>query len=270
MTEFLNLPWLRIAILLGAGYIGLCLIAGCFSNGLLFPRPSPSYSEEETTLFINTPSGERIACLYLKNQEANGTTILFSHGNGEDIGYASDYLEVLHGIGISVFAYDYPGYGQSSGKPTEKGCHEAAQAAYYYLVNEEKVSPDKIILHGRSLGSAPSCKLASESEVGGLILESPFVSAFRVMTNVTILPWDKFKNIDFAKKVSCPSLVIHGEMDEVVPFWHGQRIFDALPEPKTFKPFPKGGHNDVAAVGGEEYWKAIKNFCHTISEKTEK
>jgi len=267
MPEFLNLPWLRIAILLGACYGVLCLIAGCFSNSLLFPKPRPSYAKGETDLFLNTPSGERIACLYLKNSEANGTTILFSHGNAEDLGYASDYLEVLHGLGFSVLAYDYPGYGQSSGKPTEKGCHDAAQAAYEHLVNKEGIPSESIVLHGRSLGSGPSCKLASKYKVGGLILESPFVSAFRVMTHVTLLPWDKFSNIDCAKKVACPSLVIHGEMDEVVPFWHGQRIFDALPEPKTFHRIPKANHNDVAEVSGNAYWKTIKDFCQTIAKK---
>ena len=270
MPEFLNLPWLRIAILLGACYGVLCLVAGCFSNSLLFPKPRPSYAESETDLFLKTASGERIACLHLKNLETNGTTILFSHGNGEDLGYASDYLEILHGLGFSVLAYDYPGYGQSSGKPTEKGCHDAAQAAYEHLVRKEGIPPESIVLHGRSLGSAPSCKLASEHKVGGLILETPFVSAFRVMTQIKLLPWDKFSNIDYAKKVTCPSLVIHGEMDEVVPFWHGQRIFDALSEPKTFYRIPKASHNNVAEVGGEAYWEAIKNFCQTIAKKNAK
>jgi len=137
-------------------------------------------------------------------------------------------------------------------------------------VNKVGIPSESIVLHGRSLGSAPSCKLASEYKVGGLILESPFVSAFRVMTHVTLLPWDKFSNIDNAEKVSCSSLVIHGEMDEVVPFWHGQRIFDALPEPKTFHRIPKASHNDMAHMGGEAYWEAIKDFCQTIGKKSAK
>ena len=251
-----------------ASYFCLCLIAGCFSNGLIFPTPTSSYDKEDTDLFVRTSSGEQIACIYLRQSEANGTTILFSHGNGEDIGHARDYLEELHGQGFSVFAYDYPGYGQSSGKPTEKGCHEAALAAYEHLLEKEKVAPERIILHGRSLGTAPSCKLAAEKEVGGLILESPFVTAFRVMTHVTLLPWDKFRNIDNAKKVSCHSLVIHGDMDEVVPFWHGKKIFEVLPEPKTFLPLQKIGHNNVASAGGENYWQAIKEFRQSIEEKT--
>jgi fermentation-respiration switch protein FrsA (DUF1100 family) len=78
------------------------------------------------------------------------------------------------------------------------------------------------------------------------------------------LPWDKFRNISNASKVSCPSLVIHGDMDQVVSFRHGEKLFKALPEPKSFLKVSGAEHNNVAAVGGDEYWESIRTFCKSL------
>ena len=267
-SNLANLPFLRIAILIIASYGLLCLFAVYFSDGMIFPKPLPSYEKKEADLYLHTPSGESIACIYLKNEQTKDlVTILFSHGNGEDIGHCREYLESLRDLGFSILAYDYPGYGQSSGKPTEKGCHQAADAAYAYLVKEAKVNPERIVVMGRSLGSGPSCELAANKKVGGLILETPFLTAFRVMTEIPLLPWDKFKNISNAEKISCPSLVIHGDMDQVVSFRHGEKLFNALPEPKTLLKVTNAEHNNVAAVGGDDYWESIRTFCRSLTKK---
>lgn len=263
-----NLPFLRIAILIVASYGLLCLFAVYFSDGMIFPKPPPSYDKKEADLYLQTASGESIACIHLKNEQAeNPVAILFSHGNGEDIGHCREYLESLRDLGVSVLAYDYPGYGRSSGTPTEKGCNQAADAAYAYLVDQAKVKPEHIVVMGRSLGGALSCELAANKKVGGLILESSFLTAFRVMTEIPLLPWDKFRNISNAGKVSCPSLVIHGDMDQVVSFQHGEKLFKALPEPKSFLKVSAAEHNNVAAVGGDEYWESIRTFCQLLTKQ---
>ncbi len=269
-TEFLSIPWLRLAILLAACYACLCLFAACGSNALLFPAPPASYQENDADFFLQTPSGERIACSYLEAPDAReGVIILFSHGNGEDLGHAREFLEAYRSLGCSVFAYDYPGYGQSSGSPTEQGCYEAAFAAYQHLVEELGAPPERIILHGRSLGGGPSCEVASTRKVGGLILESSFITAFRVMTRVPLVPFDKFRNLDKLDAVSCPTLVIHGELDEVIPFPHGEKLFEALSEPKTFLRFPQAGHNNLAAAAGSAYWEGLKTFIRATAEVSE-
>ena len=268
--DFLTIPWLRLAVLILACYACLCLFAACGSNALLFPAPPASYQEKEANVFLQTPSGERIACLHLEASDSpNGVTVLFSHGNGEDLGYASEFLKAYHALGCSVFSYDYPGYGQSSGNPTEQGCYQAAFAAYEHLVRKVGVPAERVILHGRSLGGGPSCEVASKMKVGGLVLESSFITAFRVMTQIPLVPFDKFRNIDKLDNVSCPSLVIHGELDEVVPFTHGEKLFDALSEPKTFLSYPQAGHNNLAAVAGSAYWEGLKTFIGSIAEASE-
>ena len=133
------------------------------------------------------------------------------------------------------------------------------QALFSYLVEGMNVSPSRIVLWGRSLGTGPSCYLASKNKLGGLLLETPFFSAFRALTGITILPWDRFRNIDFVQSVKCPSLVIHGKLDEVVPFRQGRRIYKELPEPKSFLEIQDAGHNNLKEKGKKLYffWSQI-------------
>ena len=100
-------------------------------------------------------------------------------------------------------------------------------------------------------------------------MESTFVTAFRVLTRITFFPFDQFRNLDKISKINCPSLIIHGERDEVVPFWHGQRLHEAAPEPKTFLPLPEASHNDVRSVGGITYSNAIRSFADSLSTAKE-
>ncbi|MFP6854629.1 MAG: alpha/beta hydrolase [Opitutales bacterium] len=251
-------------------YLLLCLVALFFSRPMLFPAPASSYDDAYPTVTLKTADGLEVAGYYIENPLAS-LTLLFSHGNGEDIGRMQEYLEELRDLGFSVFAYDYPGYGLSQGTPTENGCYHAADAAYDYLVNERGVDPNAIVLYGRSLGGGPSMELASRHPVAGIILESAFVSAFRVLTRVTFFPFDQFRNLEKMSMIDCPSLIIHGERDEVIPFWHGRVLHEAAPNPKTFLPLPRASHNDVRSVGGQAYLDAIKAFGSSLpASKKEK
>ena len=122
-------------------------------------------------------------------------------------------------------------------------CYEDILAAYEYLTNTLNCKPENIVLYGRSLGSGPSIWLASKTalegrSVAGIILQSPLLSAFRVAFNFRFtFPFDKFPNIDRIRDVRCPVLIIHGAMDEVVPFWHGQELFLSVPSVWRAEPF---------------------------------
>ena len=257
--------FLVVAIIL---YLILCVLALLVARPMMFPAPSSSYDESYPTVTLRTTEGLAVSCHFLENPAAE-LTILFSHGNGEDIGWAKEFLEELSVLGFSVFAYDYPGYGLSEVSPTEQGCYQSAEAAYRYLIDERGIEPATIVLHGRSLGSGPSLELASKYPVGGVILESPFVSAFRVLTNIPLFPFDRFNNLEKIQRIKCPSLIIHGERDEVVAFWHGKRLHEVAPEPKTFLPFPEASHNDLHAVGGVTYLHAIQAFANSLISSKE-
>ncbi|MBZ5522660.1 MAG: alpha/beta hydrolase [Acidobacteriia bacterium] len=251
--------WLPVVL-----YLALLTYAWLFSESAIFlPHPS-SYRDSPAILKLTTRSGLSISALYLPNPEAR-YTLLVSHGNAEDLGDDRYWLEGLRQAGFGVFAFDYEGYGTSQGKPSEQGAYEDEDAAYDYLVGVLGVRPDRLVIFGRSIGSGPAVYLASRKPAAALILQSPFVSAFRVLTHVPLLPFDRFPNYKRIGHVRCPLLVIHGTADSVIPIWHGQKLYDLAREPKNHFWVPGADHNDLDAVAGESYGKALQKFATSLT-----
>ena len=265
MENFFTIPWFRLFLLLFLVYLIIAVLMWFLGDRLVFPAPSPStYSEDQVSFTVTDKNKVSIACLHLGETDEPKRTVIFSHGNGEDLGNLESFLAYFGSDSTEMIAYDYPGYGLSDGKPSEEGCYDAVEAIYDYVVNQLDRNPEKIIMWGRSLGTGPSLYLASRRKVGGLILETPFLSAFRSATGITMLPWDRFRNVDYTGGVTCPSLVIHGTLDEVVPFRQGREIFRQLPEPKQFFKVEGGQHNDLWDVGGSNYRGTLKEFIRSI------
>lgn len=229
---------------------------GDMISSLLFQPPPPTYLHPSQHFWLNTFTGSRIPAFFIERPDAT-TTILFSHGNAEDLGMIYDWFHDLAKVlKVNIMAYDYTGYGKSNGIPCEDGCYADIDAAFRYLTEVRKLQPEQVVLYGRSLGSGPSCYLASRTAsegrtVAGVILQSPLLSAYRVAFNFRFtMVGDRFPNIDYAPSIKCPVFIIHGTQDEVVPFWHGQELFLALPQPWRAKPFwvEGAGHNNIEAL----------------------
>ena len=250
---------MRTLLALALVYAGVAAWAWFYSDRMIFLPPPPGYPDTPEVLKVPTKNGEHIAAMYLVNP-ASTYTLLLSHGNAEDLGSVRPLLPGLANLGFSVFAYDYRGYGLSQGKPSERHVYADIDAAYDYLVGKLGVVPDRIVAYGRSLGAGASVDLAARRPVGGVILESPFLTAFRVMTGVPLFPFDKFRNVDKIGRVRCPLLILHGEADEIVPFWHGRRLFDKAPGRKMFVAIPGAHHNDLMWVAGARYGQALRDF----------
>jgi fermentation-respiration switch protein FrsA (DUF1100 family) len=245
-------------------YVGLFVYARFFSNRVIFQPPPPSYPD--TNEVIKLTSGDaQISAVYLKNPTAN-YTILYSHGNAEDIGALRPVLEEIRTMGFSVFAYDYRGYGTSTGASSEDTAYRDVDSASDYLTRVQKVPANHIIALGRSLGGAVAVDLAKRQPLAGLIIESSFVSAYRVLTRFPIYPFDRFKSLAKIKEVGCPVLVIHGKSDEIISFWHGQRLFQAANEPKLSYWVDHAGHNDLFEVAGPGYRLALEKFSRLIEK----
>jgi len=223
---------------------------------LLFQPPPPTYLHPSRHFWLNTATGSRIPAFFIERPNAQ-VTILFSHGNAEDLGMIYDWFnDLARVLRVNIMAYDYTGYGKSNGAPCEENCYADIEAAYSYLLEVRRLQPEQIVLYGRSLGSGPSCFLAQKSakegqSVGGVILQSPLLSAFRVALDFRFtMIGDKFPNIDYAPNIKCPVFIVHGTQDEVVPFWHGEDLFMALPQQWRAKPFwvEGAGHNNIEAL----------------------
>lgn len=251
-------------------YLGIVALAWLLPNNLLFRPQSAGYADDNGIVRLKTADGETISAKFYENTAAE-FTILFSHGNAEDIGRNELFTRHLSQRGFSVFAYDYHGYGTSTGEPTEENSYRDIDAAFKYLTMVRKIPADRIIVHGRSIGGGPSVDLASREKVAGLILESTFTSASRVLTKYRIIPFEKFDNLGKIANVNCPVLVIHGKQDATIPFHHGEALFAAAKEPKSSFWIDAAGHNNINiySIAGEGYLSAIRNFAASLNVKAE-
>lgn len=242
-------------------YAGLNVYAALQSNALIFLAPPSSYADTASILKLKTSDGEIISAYYLPGLNSQ-RLLLYSQGNGEDIGMARSFLEVFQKQGISVLAYDYPGYGTSTGKPSERGCYRAIEAAHTHATENLGYESSDIILYGRSLGSGPSCWLAEKETVAGLILDGAFTSIFRVVTGINILPWDKFDNYARLPNIESPVLVIHGTEDRVIPFAHAESNYKRISGDKKKLIVTGAGHNNLIEEAGSEYWRSVLTFIN--------
>jgi alpha-beta hydrolase superfamily lysophospholipase len=278
---------------------GFLIFLALRSDGMIFvPQPS-SYRNADIAApyqLIKLHSGaDTITALYLPEPDAGGGDmdsmrlnkppeprfyLLMSHGNAEDIGENRDLYAEYAARGFAVFAYDYRGYGTSTGTPTESGAYADERAAWDYMVNTLHIPPSHIIIHGTSVGCGPAVKLAADlsestnidQRPAALILRSPFRSAFTVLTRVPLLPWDKFNNERNIRRVRMPVLVVHGMADNVIPFTHGQRVFhNANPVGDADAPLtrdsgkqhlwiPNASHNDIFIIATETYFTKLQSF----------
>jgi abhydrolase domain-containing protein 17 len=261
-----NLPQkllIRLVRLLLMLYAALLLYAWLGSNYAIFVPPAATYIEDGRIIKLTAGDGAKISAIHFPNASAR-FTILFSHGNAEDLGTVRYDLEDLCKAGFNTFGYDYHGYGTSEGRPTERNAYRDIDAAYLYLTGTLKIAPSNIIVFGRSVGSGPAVDLVSRKPVGGLIIQSGFVSAFRVMTHWKIVPFDRFDNLEKIPKVKCPVLIMHGTADTIISPWHGEALFEAAKERKSLVLVTGANHNDFTEVAGRKYFEAIREFVSRL------
>lgn len=220
-------------------------------------------------VWFEAEDGVRLFGWFLPSAASPGI-ILWCHGNAGNIIHRLDNLARLSRIGLSVFLFDYRGYGRSQGRPSEQGLYRDALAAYAYVTQTRRISAKRVIIFGRSLGAAVAAHLASVRTAAGLILESAFPSIEAVARHYYFgLPVHWFVGARFPleerlKQVHMPLLVIHGALDDVIPFDLGQKVFEAANEPKSFYTVPRADHNDVYVVGGTAYYERLKEFATEV------
>ena len=248
-------------------YAALVGIGFAFSDQLIFLPQAPSYSLSQQYITINSIDATdktRTHSIIVKHLEnpTSEYTILYSHGNAVDLGGLQHLQSNFYKHGYSIVIYDYSGYGHSKGKATEQQVYNDVQAAYDYLIHQKNIKADHIISYGHSLGSAIATDLASKNQVAALILESPFTTAFRVKTVYPIVPFDKFASIDKIKDVHAPVFISHSKNDKVIPFWHGEELYEAANAPKKFLTFETEGHSDI--THSPAFWPALNAFISTL------
>lgn len=229
----------------------------------------------QVTMIPTKTKNTEIPILFFPTMNAK-FTIIYSHGNATDIGAMyTFYIALARQLEVNVIAYDYTGYGPTiaTHSPTEKQIYKDIEAVYDWAVKTKVVqdASKEIILYGQSVGSGPTCYLASrrgkkKKPVAGVILASGILSGVRVLTPSRLLAcFDIFPNISRIQRVKCPVFVIHGEEDQEVPIHHGHGLHEKVPSRHQTSPWwvPQRGHNDLLLGNEDEFFRRMKRFLQT-------
>ncbi|KAK6921854.1 Serine aminopeptidase, S33 [Dillenia turbinata] len=249
-----------------------------------FPPNPPSYqivTDEETgKMMISgvpkkddvdvwrlvTGRGNEIVAMYVRNSTAK-LTVLYSHGNAADLGQMFNiFTELSLHLGVNLMGYDYSGYGQSSGKPSEQDTYADIEAAYRCLEETYGAKEEDIILYGQSVGSGPVLELALRlPQLRAVILHSAILSGLRVMYPVKrTFSFDIYKNIDKIPLINCPILIIHGTADEVVDCSHGKQLWELCKE--KYEPLWLEGGNHCNLELFPEYLRHLRKFISAVEK----
>lgn len=224
------------------------------------PKDAGFASAEE--VMLDTADGERLIVWHVPPQD-NRPVIVYFHGNGGALQHRLPRFKALVSDGTGLIALSYRGYGGSTGRPTEAGLHQDAQAAYAFANSRYK--PDRIVLWGESIGGGVAVPLAVAHPVKALILEAPFTSAVDIAARVypfvpvRFLMKDQFRSDEIIGAVQAPVLILHGLRDTVVPFSFGERLYRLVRAPKHLARFPAAGHNDLEEYGASKRVRAFLN-----------
>lgn len=216
-------------------------------------------------VWFPSADGTKLFGWYVESTAANAV-VLWCHGNAGNIIHRLENLRELYRLGLSVFLFDYRGYGRSQGRPSEEGLYQDAIGAYDYLTRTRMIRADRIVFFGRSLGASVAAEAAAQKPAAALILESPFPSVEAVAKfhyGGLPLHWllgAEFRLIDRLPQLSLPKLVIHGDRDEVIPMELGRQVFDAALPPKEWYVIQGADHNNTYQIGGVTYFRRVGEF----------
>jgi fermentation-respiration switch protein FrsA (DUF1100 family) len=264
----------------------LLLAAGLFAPAITEGALEQRYIYFPDRQLVATPAAVGLAYEEVRFAAADGTAlhgwflpgdagrplVVFCHGNAGNISHRLESLDLLHGLGLSVFIFDYRGYGQSAGTPSEEGTYADARGALAWL-QQRGWTPSRLLYFGESLGAAVALQLAVEQPPAGLVLEAPFTSIAAMGRHHYfllhfLLGWlldARYDNLDKIDRVRSPLLIIQGEADSIVPPAMARRLYEAANEPKTLRLIPGADHNDLLFTGGSAYREAWREFLTALA-----
>ncbi len=267
-----------------AVYAGLALLLYLFQERMVF------YPETGREIVI-TPAqaglpyedirltaedGVRLHGWFVPAPQPRGT-VLFLHGNAGNISHRIDSLQMFHRLGYSTLIFDYRGYGNSEGTPSEQGTYRDAEAAWRYLTEQRHLPSCRIVLFGESLGGAVAAWLAATPDApqrrvmaarqqpAALVISSGFTSVpdlarhYYPYLPVQWLARIRYDTAENLRAVAAPVLIAHSPEDDIVPFEHGQALFEAARPPRQFLELA-GGHNDGFIFMREAWIRVLDDF----------
>jgi len=268
----------ELLIPLGIAYGAVLVLVFLFQSHLVFfPGTGreavvtpQSYGLRFESVQIRTADGETLDAWWVPAEAARGV-VLFFHGNAGNISHRLDYIQMFHRLRYTTLIVDYRGYGKSTGTPSEAGTYRDAEAAWEYLRHARMARPQNVVIAGESLGAAVATWLAAEVSLTtgegprAVLLFSTFTSVndlgaqvywFLPVRLLSRIGYDNEANL---KRIRAPVFIAHSRDDDIVPYAHGKRLYEAANEPKTFLEM-RGGHNDGFIFVRPEWVAELSTF----------
>jgi fermentation-respiration switch protein FrsA (DUF1100 family) len=262
---------LSVIALAAAAYAGTLVLLWRFQERIVFQPPDSLPAGESVSREVGT---SRLSCSttdglalsgFVVAGPKDGPIILAFHGNAVTARQMIPWAEeVSRRLGVTVVLPEYRGYDGMAGVPTYEGARRDAAAALAAMVDRFHVPPGNLFYYGHSLGTAVATELAAEDPPRALILESPFTSARDMAARMPVVGltcfWRAISRVHYATvervaSLDVPVSVAHGERDVIVPARMGTAVYAAARRKGELLVVPEAGHNDVAAVGGDDYWR---------------
>lgn len=262
---------------LAGGYLLLLVFMYLFQSKLIFlpssdlivtPQQAGLHAED---IWLETNDGEQLHGWYFPNDKAE-YVVVFSHGNAGNISNRIDIAKFLQEAGFSVLIYDYRGYGQSSGKPSEDGLYKDIEAVVKHLKTEKKYGEQQMIMYGRSMGGAVAAYAATKFSVSGLALDSAFKNLRAMVGDLypfvpAFLASYEFSTAMYVQQLTgIPVMIMHSPNDSIVDISHGKSLFGIAKEPKIFVEL-RGGHNDNFHASVDIHSKNWQEFLQMVDEQ---
>jgi fermentation-respiration switch protein FrsA (DUF1100 family) len=272
---------IKIIIALALFYIA-AMIAIYFAQALFIYAPNIPTRELSSTpadiglafeeVTLRTADNEKLHGWFIPAVSTNNQlekTVLFMHGNAGNISHRLENIRIYHQLGLNFFIFDYRGYGQSTGNTSEAGTYLDAAAAWDYLIGEQNMNAEQIIIAGRSLGGGVASELANNVTPAMLILESTFTSMPDASKKhypfmpISIILKHRYETLNKLKNISCPIVIVHSRNDEVIPFSHAEINFERANQPKKFIEL-RGGHGNGFLLSERDYVAGLQDALQTM------
>jgi fermentation-respiration switch protein FrsA (DUF1100 family) len=234
------------------------------------PTPAQVGLPRAEAVTFPTEDGLRLNAWFVPAPVDTRDVVLVFNGNAGNRAYRADLATAIAGQGFATLLFDYRGYGDNPGSPSEEGLARDARAARRYLETRADVDARRLVYFGESLGAGVAVGLALEHAPRALVLRSPFTSLTDVgRYHYPYLPvsWmltDRFPSLDRIPRIGCPLLVIAGSRDSIIPASHSRRLFEGAREPKKLMIVEGADHNDDELAAGRRMIATMTEFLRGI------